>query len=68
MVQYVRLQTFGVYNKLAQIYNALARNGFFMMTRMSVQQQINHIDCGVFSIAYAYHAALGNDLSCLNFH
>ena len=53
--------------KLAQIYNALARNGLLMVTRMSIQQQINHIVCGVFNIAYAYHAALENDLSCLNF-
>ena len=32
---------------------------------MPVQQQAYYIDCGVYSIAYTYHAALGDELATL---
>ena len=35
---------------------------------MAVQQQEGAADCGLFSIAYAYHAARGDDVSQLHFH
>ena len=37
------------------------------VTRMPVQQQDGQSDCGVFSIASAYHAARGDDISWLHY-
>ena len=35
--------------------------------QMPVHHQANYIDCVVYSIAYAYHAALGDELTTLHF-
>lgn len=34
---------------------------------MPVQQQTNSTDCGLFSIAHAYHLALGDEPAALTF-
>ena len=52
--------------QLVQIYQAAAKDGGLNIKQMPVQQQVNSRDCGVYSIAFAYHAALGSDLSSLN--
>ena len=51
---------------LAQIYQAAANDKDLDVKQMPVQQQVNDKDCGVYSIAFAYHATLGSDLSTLN--
>ena len=53
--------------QMSQIYQVAIRNGVLTVKQMPVQQQGNHIDCGVYSIAYAYHAALGDELTTLHF-
>ena len=50
----------------AQIYQAAAKDGGLDVKQMPVQQRVNNKDCGVYSIAFAYHAALGSYLSTLN--
>ena len=53
--------------QLSQIYTVAIRSGGLTVKQMPVQQQGNYRDCGVYSIAYAYHAALGDNLTCLQF-
>lgn len=43
------------------------KSGRLMIIEMPVQQQVNHADCGLFSIAFAYHLALGDEPSALHF-
>jgi len=38
-----------------------------MVTAVSVQQQEGGVDCGLFSIAAAYHSAVGDDFHRLSF-
>ena len=38
-----------------------------MVTAVSVQQQEGGVDCGLFSIAAAYHSAVGDDFCGLTF-
>ena len=52
--------------QLVQIYQAAAKDGGLDVKQMPVQQQVNNKDCGVYSIVFAYHAALGSDSSTLN--
>ena len=47
--------------QLAQIYQLALKNN------MPVQQQQNDKDCGLFAIAYAFHAALGDDVIIMHF-
>lgn len=54
--------------QLVQIYQVAVDNGLLTIRRMAVQQQEGAADCGLFSIAYAYHAARGDDVSQLHFH
>jgi hypothetical protein len=54
--------------QLAQLYGAARKNNQLLIKQMPVQQQSNGRDCGLFAIAYAFHAALGNDLTELNFN
>ena len=53
--------------QFTQIYQAVAKDGGLDVKQMTVRQQVNNKDCGVYSIAFAYHATLGCDLSTLNF-
>ena len=43
------------------------RNVGLTVKHRLVQQQANYIDFGVYSIAYGYHAALGDELTTLHF-
>jgi len=53
--------------QLKQIYQVAIKNGHLIVTKMPVQQQLNGTDCGVFSIAFAYHLAVGDEPSALDF-
>ena len=53
--------------QLAQMYEPAAKEGNLTVMQMPVHQQSNARDCGVYSIAYAYHAAVGDDIPSLNF-
>ena len=48
--------------QLKQIYGGKAeKNGSLIVNEMSVQQQENSYDCGLFAIAFAFHLAQGDD-------
>ena len=49
--------------QLVQIYKPAIKKGGLLVTVMPVQQQTGSTDCGLFSIAYAYHAACGDNLA-----
>ncbi len=51
--------------QLTQLYRPAIRDGGLPVTAESVQQQSGGTDCGVFSIAFAYYAAQGKDVSKL---
>ena len=54
--------------QLKQIYRGKAeKNGSLIVNEMSVQQQENSYDCGLFAIAFAFHLAQGDEPSALNF-
>ena len=54
--------------QLKQIYRGKAeKNGSLIVNEMSVQQQENFYDCGLFAIAFAFHLAQGDEPSALNF-
>lgn len=53
--------------QIARIYKEFAIHRKVMVSRVPVQQQRNGSDCGVFSIAFAYHAVAGDNLSKLIF-
>ena len=54
--------------QLKQIYRGIAeKNGYLIVNEMSVQQQENSYDCGLFAIAFAFHLAQGDEPSALNF-
>ena len=59
--------TFSLEEQLSQIYQGAKKEWCPESETMPVQQQANTRDCGVYSIAYAYHAALGDDLTELHF-
>ena len=50
--------------QLAAIYETIAGDGL-MVTRVPVQQQEGGVDCGLFSIAYAFHLLRGDDIKQL---
>ena len=54
-------------DQLAQIYCDLADDTKLVITRAATQQQSGGTDCGLFSIAFAYHAARGDNVSKLSF-
>ncbi len=54
--------------QIAAIYGDVAKKSAIMVTRVAVQQQSGSVDCGLFAIAYAFHAALGDDVSQLRFN
>ena len=54
--------------QLKQIYRGKAeKNGSLIVNEMSIQQQENFYDCGLFAIAFAFHLAQGDEPSALNF-
>ena len=54
--------------QLKQIYRGkVEKNGSLIINEMSVQQQENSYDCGLFAIAFAFHLAQGDEPSALNF-
>ena len=59
--------TSSIDEQLARIYKPFVANGGLLVSRMPVQQQKDGFDCGLFSIAFAYHAAAGDNVKRLNF-
>ena len=53
--------------QIALIYKEAANGNTLTVKAIPVQQQTGGEDCGLFSIAYAYHAALGEDLLGVTF-
>ena len=54
--------------QLKQIYRGKAeKKGSLIVNEMSVQQQENFYDFGLFAIAFAFHLAQGDEPSALNF-
>ena len=53
--------------QIAAIYKEAANGNTLTVKAIPVQQQTGGVDCGLFSIAYAYHAALGEDLQRITF-
>ena len=53
--------------QLAQIYQLAHKDNILMVEQMPVQQQQNGKDCRLFAIAYAFHAALGDDVTIMHF-
>ncbi len=47
--------------QIAQIYGKFQTNGAILVTRVPCQQQEGMVDCGLFSIATAYHRARGDN-------
>ena len=47
--------------QLVRLYRPAVRGGTLMVTANSIQQQEGSTDCGVFSVAAAYHCAMGDD-------
>ena len=45
--------------QMAEIYSPVVKDGMLPVTMVPFQQQVGGTDCGVFSIAAAYSAALG---------
>ena len=62
-----RQLTSSMEQQLAQIYVNLQQPGGLLVKQVSVQQQIGGADCGVFAIAFAYHAARGDSMTNLHF-
>ena len=50
-----------------RLYRLAVRDNCLMVTAVSVQQQEGDVDCGLFSIAAAYHSAVGDDFRGLTF-
>lgn len=60
----------GLEEQLARNYGHLEgsiEDGGLTIHHVSVQKQDGTKDCGLFSIAFAYHAALGDDLANISF-
>ena len=53
--------------QIALIYREVANGNTLTVNAIPVQQQTGGDDCGLFSIAYSYHAALGEDLLGITF-
>ena len=51
--------------QLAQLYQPGVKDSTLLVTAEPVQQQRGKTDCGLFSIAFAYSAANGEDVSRL---
>ena len=53
--------------QLVRLYRPAVRDGTLMVTANSIQQQEGSTDCGVFSVAAAYHCAMGDDFGGVTF-
>ena len=54
--------------QLVRLYRPAVRNSTLMVTANSIQQQEGSTACGVFSIAAAYHCAMGGDFGQAECH
>ena len=54
--------------QLVRLYQPAVRDNLLMVTAVSTQQQEGSTDCGLFSIAAAYHAAVGDNLEGITFN
>ena len=50
-----------------RLYQPTVQNSLLMVTAVLIQQQEGATDCGLFSIAAAYHAAVGEGLEGITF-
>ena len=50
-----------------RLYGRVQEDPTITLSRRPVQQQTGGADCGIFAIAYAYHAARGDKVETLNF-
>ena len=50
-----------------QLYQPAVKDSLLMVTAVSIQQQEGATDCGLFSIAAAYHVAVCDDLKGITF-
>lgn len=53
--------------QMKKIYVVASKDSHIRIAEMPVQQQSNLTDCGIYSIAFAYHLAIGDEPSALNF-
>ena len=54
--------------QIAAVYASFcSKDGLLMITKVGVQQQKGMMDCGLFAIAFAYHSALSDNVSSLEF-
>ena len=53
--------------QLVRLYRPAVRDGMLMVKADSIQQQEGGIDCGLFSVAAAYHSAMGDNLGLVTF-
>ena len=53
--------------QIAEIYRPVVKDGMLPVTMVSFQQQVGGTDCGVYSIAAAYSAALGIEPHLMTF-
>ena len=51
--------------QLAQIYKEVAKDRILEVDIVPVQQQKGAADCGVYSIANAFNASIGNNLETI---
>ena len=56
-----------VEQQLVQLYRPAVRDGMLSVKVIAVQQQDGCTDCGLFSIATSYHAAMGDHLEVITF-
>ena len=49
--------------QIVRVYRPAVADGGLLVTAVPVQQQTGGTDCGLFSIAFSYHAAIGDDLT-----
>ena len=54
--------------QIAQIYKPLIRSNDLLVSVVTIQQQQETNNCGLFSIAAAYHAAVRSDIGLLTFN
>ena len=53
--------------QLVQIYRLAIKNDGLIVTSIPVQQQTGSVDCELFAVAFAYHAALGDNMRTVAF-
>ena len=53
--------------QIAIIYKEATQSNVLTVRAIPVQQQTGGVDCGLFAIAFAYHAALGENLGKVTF-